>query len=179
MTEEFREEFKSNAIYRIDESLRMISIALAKIAPEDIWQPPNASITPIGNLLLHICGNMTQYVITGLSDQQDNRNRTAEFSKENKQSKDELLQKLLLVAQDAKKEIDKASDESLLKKRGVQGFTFSGIGMILHAVEHLSYHTGQIALQVKLSVDQDLGFYEGLDLDANTHIEGEEDLNPQ
>ena len=52
----------------------------------------------------------------------------------------------------------------LVKMRSVQGFSFSGVGIILHAVEHYSYHTGQIAFWVKQLKNKDLGFYDGIDL---------------
>ena len=57
-------------------------------------------------------------------------------------------------------------EEELLKTRSVQGFKLTGMGIIIHVVEHLSYHTGQIALQTKLISNQDLGFYGDMDLEV-------------
>ena len=51
-----------------------------------------------------------------------------------------------------------------MRKREVQGFTFSGIGVAIHVTEHLSYHTGQIAFLTKQIKNIDLGFYDGMDL---------------
>jgi uncharacterized damage-inducible protein DinB len=48
--------------------------------------------------------------------------------------------------------------------RQVQGFSLTGIGIIIHVTEHYSYHTGQIALLTKLLKDRDLAFYAGIDL---------------
>ncbi|MEP1019080.1 DinB family protein, partial [Maribacter dokdonensis] len=79
-------------------------------------------------------------------------------------TKEELLKKLDDVLDSAKRIIFDASTAQLVQKRSVQGFSFSGIGIILHVVEHYSYHTGQIAFWVKQLKNKDLGFYDGVDL---------------
>lgn len=164
--EKIVEELVKNALYRMDESTRMIQKSLAHISEEQVWQKPNASLNSIGNLVLHICGNMTQYIISSLGETIDKRNRDAEFSGHQEGSKDVLLEKLLETVDTAKRVIFDASMKQLLDQRSVQGFNFSGVGVIIHAVEHYSYHTGQIAFWVKQLKDMDLGFYEGVDLRA-------------
>jgi len=57
-----------------------------------------------------------------------------------------------------------ATDQELALVKSVQVYELTGIGIILHVTEHLSYHTGQIALLTKLITAEDLGFYKGLDL---------------
>jgi len=81
-------------------------------------------------------------------------------------TKSDLLEKLDAVIVLVKENIAACSIEQLLKIRTVQSFTMSGIGVIIHLVEHLSYHTGQIAFWTKILKDQDLGFYEGFDLNS-------------
>lgn len=165
-------DFKENTIYRIDESTRMIGIAFAKLEthghPESVegqlWQRPNGNSNSLGNLVLHLCGNMTQYVIASLGEQEDKRNRDQEFETNEVLTKSQLLEKLQTTVDEVKKTIENAAEEQLLKKRDVQGFNFSGMGCVIHAVEHYSYHTGQIAFWVKQLVDVQLGFYDGMDL---------------
>ena len=166
MINTWHQDFKDNAIFRLEENVRMISIALSKVVEEELWTKQNQSLNTLGNQLLHICGNMTQYIVSGLGGNPDERNREEEFSIEDGFTKDELLQRLLLTVQTSTTIIDDATPENLLKKRKVQGFDLSGIGIVLHAVEHFSYHTGQIAMQVKLVIDQPLGFYEGMNLNT-------------
>lgn len=168
------EELKKNALYRIDENVRMISIALSKVNEREIWIRHNQSLNTLGNQMLHICGNMTQYAISGLGGKEDVRNRDKEFSLDHKHSSDDLLKLLLDTTQKATTVIKNTTEEQLLLSYGVQGFDFSGIGLILHAVEHFSYHTGQIAFQVKLTIDEPLGFYEGLDLNKKNNKSNEE-----
>lgn len=164
MDNQIQEEFVLNANYRMDESLRMIKICLDKLSEEVIWQKPNEATNSIGNLILHLCGNITQYGIASLQGIEDNRNRDEEFSVLSGYTKNELFQKLVSTVEDAKKVISEVTIEELLKKRSVQGFEFSGVGNIVHVVEHLSYHTGQIALWTKILNNRDLGFYDGVDL---------------
>ncbi len=166
MINTWHQDFKDNAIFRLEENVRMISIALSKVVEEELWTKQNQSLNTLGNQLLHICGNMTQYIVSGLGGNPDDRNREEEFSTEDGFTKDELLQRLLLTVQTSTTIIDDATPENLLKKRNVQGFELSGTGIVLHAVEHFSYHTGQIAMQVKLVIDQPLKFYEGMNLNT-------------
>jgi uncharacterized damage-inducible protein DinB len=165
-------DFKENTLYRIDESTRMIEIAFAKAASythpkpveQLIWQRPNHSSNSLGNLVLHLCGNMTQYVISSLGEEEDARNRDAEFDATDGYTKEVLLEKLTTTVKAVKETIQNATEEQLLKKRDVQGFHFSGMGCVIHAVEHYSYHTGQIAFWIKQVLNSPLGFYDGLDL---------------
>ena len=160
-------EFKENACYRLDESMRMIGISLENVSEEQLWQRPNASLNSIGNLLLHLCGNITQYVIASLGETTDERDRDLEFSTLEGFSKQELLSKVRETVEHSKQTILRANNDQFVLKRDVQGFNFSGIGVVLHAVEHFSYHTGQIAFWVKQLTNKDLGFYDGLDLNIH------------
>ena len=158
------EEIVENALYRMDESTRMIKKSLVEISEDEVWQKPNPSLNSIANLMLHLCGNISQYVISSLGETEDKRNRDDEFSVTGGLTKDELFTKLESVVDDAKRVIFNITPNQLVKMRSVQGFSFSGVGIILHAVEHYSYHTGQIAFWVKQLKNKDLGFYDGIDL---------------
>lgn len=171
MESNWSKDFKANAIYRIEENIRMIGIALSKVSEQEIWIKQNQALTTLGNQLLHSHGNMTQYILSGLGGNPDERMRDLEFNTEGGYTKDELLQKLLLTAQAATTIINDATPENLVRKRYVQGFHLSGMGLVLHAVEHFSYHTGQIAMHVKLTTDEPLGFYDGLNLNIKNKID--------
>ncbi|TLP79679.1 DinB family protein [Maribacter sp. ACAM166] len=158
------EELVKNALYRIDENTRMIKKSLTEISEEEVWQKPNASLNSIANLLLHLCGNISQYIISSLGENEDDRQRDGEFSAMGGLTKVEVLEKLEDVVDTAKRVIFDATPNQLVKMRSVQGFSLSGVGIILHAVEHYSYHTGQIAFWVKELKNKDLGFYDGMDL---------------
>ncbi|MEZ4875430.1 MAG: DinB family protein [Flavobacteriaceae bacterium] len=156
--------FKKNAIYRLNENTRMLEISLQEVTPELVWKKPNQSLNSIGNLVLHLCGNMRQYGISSLGNKPDTRQRDSEFTASGGLSKEALLKQLIQTVEEVKHTIRLATEEELLRERNVQGFTLSGIGIILHVVEHYSYHTGQIAFWVKWIQNKDLGFYQNIDL---------------
>ena len=58
----------------------MIRIAFAKVEKENLWELPVKNGMALGNQILHICGNMNQYVISSLGTKPDNRKRDMEFS---------------------------------------------------------------------------------------------------
>lgn len=164
MKQNWTEEFKSNSLYRIDESVRMLRICVERLDSRGFWERPNPASNSIGNLLLHLSGNMRQYVVSGLGGAPDTRIRDAEFSQDLRQDPEVVWEQFLGTVSEVREVIQKATEAELLTKKWVQGFNLSGLGMVLHAVEHLSYHTGQIAWAVKAAQGSDLGFYDGTDL---------------
>ena len=97
----------------------------------------------------------------------DERKRDLEFSTNTGLTKEELLKQLETTVRTAQDTIHNATSLQYETVREVQGFQFSGVGVVLHAVEHFSYHTGQIAFWVKQLTQEDLGFYAGMDLTQN------------
>ena len=157
-------EFKENSIFRVEESMRMIRLSLEQLDDQDIWKRPNTSSNSVGNLMLHLCGNISQYAISSLGNNPDVRVRDKEFNADGGYDKADLIYRLDQVVNKAKEIISSTTEEEYLRSREVQGFTMSGIGVVIHVVEHLSYHTGQIAFWTKLIKDRDLGFYQDIDL---------------
>jgi len=157
-------EFKQNAIFRLEEGQRMLHLAFAKVGEDSLWKLPVKNGMALGNQLLHVCGNMTQYVLASLGQEADQRQRDSEFSTTEGCSKAELLQQLDVTVSRAIKTIQTTSPSEYLRVRKVQGFEFSGVGVVLHAVEHFSYHVGQVAFWVKQLTEVDLGFYDHHDL---------------
>ncbi|MDH7445694.1 DinB family protein [Aquimarina sp. 2201CG14-23] len=166
MSEEVINEFTEQIIYRLNESTRMVTISFNQLSENDIWKRFNESSNSIGNLILHLCGNITQYAISSLGNKEDKRERDAEFSAQEGFSKKELLYKLTNIVEEAKEVIQDCTYSEWMRKREVQGFNFSGIGIAIHVTEHYSYHTGQIAFWTKQLKNKSLGFYEGIDLNT-------------
>jgi uncharacterized damage-inducible protein DinB len=158
------QEFKTQIILRMEENTPRIERCLAELSDAEIWQRPNASSNSVGNLILHLCGNIRQYAIASLGNTKDERLRDLEFAAQGGFSKSALVEKLQDTVAEALETIRQTSDEEMLRIRMVQGFQLSGIGIALHVCEHYSYHCGQIAFWVKLLKDKDLGFYANQDL---------------
>ena len=170
MTEEFIKEFISQCIHRIDENTNRLITCLDEVEESETWKRPNENSNSVGNLVLHLCGNIRQYLISSLGNSDDVREREKEFSADGGYTKSELLQKLLVTLDEAKNTILGASNDELLRKRKVQGYTYSGIGIIVHVTEHYSYHTGQIIFWTKILRNKDLGFYAGVDLNIKNEV---------
>lgn len=163
---DWAEEFKTQSAMRMQENILRIEKCFAELKHEEIWYSPNQQSNSIGHLILHLCGNITQYIHSSLGGDKDQRERDLEFSSNEHLTPQALLEKIKTVVDKAELIILKCSEENLLKERKVQAFNLSGIGIIIHVVEHFSYHTGQIAYYTKELKNKDLQFYEGLDLDG-------------
>ena len=164
MTEELIKEFITECIQKFEENTKKLASCLNELEEADIWKRPNESSNSTGNLILHLCGNIRQYVISSLGHAPDIRERDKEFSADGDYSKSELIAKLTDTVKQAIEIIENISAEELLRKRQVQGYFHSGITIIVHVTEHYSYHTGQIIFWTKLLKDKDLGFYAGVNL---------------
>ena len=159
------EEFKEQSVLRMSENLPRIKKCLDLLSLEQIWQRPNAESNSVGNLILHLCGNINQYINASLGGEKDNRKRNLEFTSTENLTAEILFEKVEDVVLQAILTILKSNSKELLRQRKVQGFNLTGMGIILHVIEHFSYHTGQIAYYTKQLCNCDLKFY------------GDEDLN--
>jgi len=157
-------EFINQSVHRIELNLPRIEKCLNELNEDEIWQRPNESSNSIGNLILHICGNSTQYIISSLGKKPDNRKRDEEFSARGGLAKKELLEIISSTVKQAVKVIRKTNDEELVRIRKVQNYSISGIACIVHVTEHISYHTGQIVFWTKLMKNKDMSFYAGVKL---------------
>jgi uncharacterized damage-inducible protein DinB len=164
MTEEFIKEFIAACTQYFEENTKKLISCLNELDESDTWKRPNENSNSVGNLILHLCGNIRQYVISSLGHAPDVRERGLEFSADGGYSRDELIKKLTDTIDEAMKIIRNASATELLRKRQVQGYSYSGINIIVHVTEHYSYHTGQIIFWTKLLKNKDLGFYAGINL---------------
>lgn len=164
------QEFLHQANYYIGLNLPRVVSCVNMLSEEEVWRKPNANSNSIGNLILHLCGNMTQYILSGLGGKPDERQREAEFSTSGGLNKEELLARITEVVIQVQQVISQIDETTLLRKRIVQGFEMTGVGIIIHVVEHFSYHTGQIAFWTKLLTNEDLGFYKGMNLNAKNEV---------
>lgn len=158
-------EFKDQAVLRMRESLSRIVQCLGMLTEEQVWAQPNENTNSVGNLTLHLCGNIRQYIYAGLGENPDDRQRNLEFDPDNQIPSSQLETKITETINEAIKIITNLDEANFHKKYRVQVFDLTGLGIVLHVVEHLSYHTGQIALLCKLQINEDLGFYKDLKLD--------------
>lgn len=153
-----------------EESYERIYKCLSMIDDKDLWRSPNSSIPAIGNLILHLCGNARQWILSGLGDKEDNRNRDQEFIVQSKIKKSELVFLLENLKVNLKQTLRELDPKSLERMYSIQGFNVTGFSVIVHVLEHYSYHTGQITTLTKLITNKDTGYYGGLDLNQLNNL---------
>jgi uncharacterized damage-inducible protein DinB len=169
MTQELIKEFLTASTQKFEENTKKLITCLNELDETDTWKRPNKNSNSIGNLILHLCGNIRQYVISSLGHLPDVRERDKEFSAKDGYSKQELINKLKDTVDEAVNIIRNITVEELLRKRQVQGYFHSGIHTVVHVTEHYSYHTGQIIFWTKLLKNKDLGFYAGINLNLRNN----------
>ena len=141
-----------------------IKICLDKISEDEAWWSPNSSTNSIANLIIHISGNIQQYIISGLGGKPDTRKRDKEFSTKGGMDTLTLLSLIDSTANEAADIIRNLNANTLEESFSLQGYRMTGLEAIIHVTEHFSYHTGQIALITKMIANQSLGFYADRDL---------------
>jgi uncharacterized damage-inducible protein DinB len=166
MASTFVKEFIEQSVYRIEESTNRIKKCLAEIDDAQTWRRPNDNLNSVGNLIVHLCGNIRQYIISALGEKKDIRDRNKEFSIREGPGKEGLFDELVNTVAEAVSILKNIDEARLTKIYSVQGFSLSGIGIIIHVTEHYSYHTGQIAFWTKQLKNKDLGFYANVDLNV-------------
>jgi len=137
-----------------------IEKCLEKLNDEAVWRRANSESNSIGNLLLHLSGNVRQWIVSGIGGAPDHRIRQQEFDERSKIPPVELLSKLESAVREADEVLANLDPASLLERRKIQGREVTLLYALLHVVEHFSMHAGQIILSTKIILAQDLEFYE-------------------
>jgi len=149
-----------------EESMFRLKKCLSELTTEQIWYRPNNSSNSVGNLALHLHGNVRQWVVAGLGKNEDVRERQQEFDEQGPVPTDKMVADLEQLMVEVEAILDQTSAADLLEVRNIQGFQESGLSILVHITEHFSYHVGQMTYIVKMLKDKDMGYYEGHDLTA-------------
>ncbi|MFZ0303114.1 MAG: DUF1572 family protein [Terracidiphilus sp.] len=132
------------------------------LTDEQVWWRPNPASNSIGNLILHLNGNVTQWLVDSFNRDEDKRDRPAEFAAEGGLTAAELLAKLGATMERAAMVLDRLTLDDLLAPYEIQGYHVHGLDAVYQVVEHFGLHYGQIAYIAKNLTGRDLGFYKEL-----------------
>lgn len=146
------------------ESVPRIKQCLGQLSADDIWHRPNEHVVSVGNLILHLQGNLRQWVLSGLGGHPDHRQRNDEFDRTEPVPATELVQQLDALMIEVEVVLDRLTPAELLTTYRVQGYDETGVAILMHVTEHFSYHTGQITYFVKTRKNVDMQYYGGQDL---------------
>ena len=143
--------------------LPKIARCLNQLSEEDMWWRPNEQSNSIGNLLLHLCGNVQQWIVSGVGAMPDIRQRQLEFDNRQPIPKVNLLALLRETLGEVDNVLAGLEEADLLESRHIQGTDVTVLEAVYHVVEHFSMHTGQIIWITKQRTGKDLAFYDVTD----------------
>lgn len=132
------------------------------LSDEQIWWRPNPASNSIGNLVLHLNGNMRQWLVDSFNRRPDHRDRPAEFAADGTLAGPALLEKLGATVDEGLAVLGRLTEADLLAPMEIQGYHVTGFAAVYQVVEHFGLHYGQIAYITKMLRDHDLGFYREL-----------------
>jgi hypothetical protein len=137
--------------------------SVESLTEDQVWSRPNASSNSIGNLILHLNGNVYQWLVASFNRLEDTRNRPAEFAETGSVPVSELLARLGKTIKGAGEVLARLTEADLVARYEIQGFNVTGLNAVYQVLEHFALHYGQILYITKMISDKDLGFYSALD----------------
>lgn len=140
------------AAVELADALAKIEHCLGQLSNDQIWWRPEPSLNSIGNLILHLCGNLRQWIVAGIGGAEDARNRSAEFAERGPIAKDALIQQIEAAVADAQTALRRPSAQQLLETRRIQGFDVSGLAAIFNSVPHFRGHTQEIVYLTRIQM---------------------------
>jgi hypothetical protein len=155
-------EFSRNKLF--NQYWPRLRICVEPLTDEQVWWRPNPACNSVGNLLLHLNGNVRQWLIASFSGLEDGRNRPAEFNERRRIAGKLLVQQLDATMQEAATVLDRLTARDLAATYQIQGYTVRGLDAVYQVVEHFGMHYGQVLYINKTLRGEDLGFHRELNL---------------
>jgi uncharacterized damage-inducible protein DinB len=157
--QKFGEAFINCSRERLMDSLLPKLIQCLSLLPEEeIWKRPNKNVNSVGNIVLHLSGNIRQWITSGIGDAGDKRMRQEEFRQDVSFLKSELISMIQKTVKEADEVLSQFDIHQLGEIKTIQGFEETCMEAIYHGVEHFSYHVGQVIHMTKTVLDIDLKF---------------------
>src|SRR5579884_331045 len=147
----------------LDQYWPRLRTCVESLSDDQIWWRPNEASNSVGNLLLHLNGNVRQWLVASFNRLEDTRFRPAEFNERHRIPGSALLEKLAATMRDAGAVLGRLTENDLLAQFEIQGYSVTGLHAVYQVVEHFGQHYGQIVYITKLLRSENLGFYRELD----------------
>ena len=152
-------EYSAN---KLEQQTGRIRSCLEKLTEDQIWARGTENENAAGNIVLHLCGNVRQWIGHGVAGKPDIRMREREFNARGGVAREELVERLEGVVAEAAAALRGLDTKRLTERVTIQAYEVSVLEAIFHVVEHFSYHAGQIIFATKALTGEDLGFYRHL-----------------
>src|SRR5579864_2902687 len=163
-------EFLNFSAEKLTQLLERIETCVDRLTPEQLWMRHSENENAVGNLMLHLAGNVRQWILAGVGGAPDHRDRDGEFAARTGAGAQELKAELRSAVEEAVALIRALPPQRLCETIRPQGYEGTVLAAIYHVVEHFAGHAFQIMFATKLLTGGDLGFYAHLNR-AQTHRE--------
>jgi uncharacterized damage-inducible protein DinB len=150
----------TGAVEKLRDHLAQIGRCVGLLSDDQLWFRPNESSNSLANLLLHLRGNLGQWIVSGLGGGSFDRHRQAEFDARGSASREQLLPPLQEMVESVCEVLRNLPDGALVKEHAIQGYMVTGAAAVMHVVEHFAFHTGQVVTMTKWLLDVDLSLYD-------------------
>ncbi len=168
MTDEAARIFLNYSAENLQRSVARIEDCLERLNYDQIWLRGSDASNAVGNLVLHLAGNVRQWIGHGVAGQPNVRDRDAEFAARGGPDATELLSNLRATVNDAAAAIAALAPQRLTERASIQGYDVTLLEAIYHVIEHFAQHTAQILFATKLLTNHDLGYYRHLGQPAHS-----------
>ena len=155
-------EFLTFSADKLTQLSGRIQDCVGRLSSEQVWTRGQDNENSVGNLVLHLCGNVGQWIGSGVGGKQDTRQRDTEFAARGDIQPAQLTERLEKAVSEAAGTIRNLPHARLTEKTTIQKYDVTLMEAIYHVVEHFSQHTGQIIFATKLLTGADLGYYKHL-----------------
>lgn len=145
-------QFLNECNIRIDSSFQRLHHCLGQLSEKQIWWRPDDDMNSVGTLITHICGSFRQWTITHINNEEDLRDRPAEFLNNAKITKEELVLVATKLQSDFITAIHNLNSSRLTEERRIQGYVVTLLSAIFRALTHLEGHIGQIVLLTRIQL---------------------------
>ncbi len=152
-------EFVRVARQQLKQDCDRVQVCLEKLSPDQIWHRDSDIENSVGNLVLHIGGNLRQWIVSGVGGAEDRRDRDWEFATRDPLPAGELLERLEAAVNAADDVLSALPADRLLEVRRIQVYEVTVLHAVIHVLAHFAGHVGQIIWATKRFTRKDLGFY--------------------
>jgi Protein of unknown function (DUF1572) len=154
--------FVDVSIRKLELFLSRIRECVQKLNSEQIWMRHGEHENAVGNLMLHLNGNVRQWIVSGIGGEPDKRMRDLEFTARGDLDPAQLMGRLEGTVAEAVAVLKNFAPERLVKMYQPQKYRITILEGIYSCVEHFAQHTAQIIFATKLLTGQEMGFYSHL-----------------
>ena len=158
-----RDDFLRVSRRQLQVRLQRVETCLGRLSDEQVWSRRHEVENAVGNLVLHLCGNISQWIVGGVGGAPVSRDRDAEFARREPLPVDDLVRRLRAAVREADAVLAGLTPDDLVEPRQIQGYEVTVLHAIYHVVEHLAEHTGQIIWATKGLTGKALDFYADLE----------------